>query len=87
MGNIAEVVVAVAFPLPKMDAVLLSFVRAIREKITDEPQYNDLPNLECQVFAGQVHLVSRNESQHALLMLGKFDININPLQLLRNSGE
>lgn len=50
MANIGEVVVAVAFPLPKMDAVLLGFVRTVHKKITDEPQHDDLTDFVSEVF-------------------------------------
>jgi hypothetical protein len=80
MRDIAEVVVAVAFALPKVDAEFGAFVGAIGEEIFDEAKYNHFTDLKFEVFPGKVHFVVCDERQHALFVGWQLYGDINPIQ-------
>lgn len=80
MRNVAEVMVAVAFALPKMDAEFGAFFRAIVEEIFDEAQHDDFADFKFEVFPWEKNFVVGNESQHALVICWQLRVDVNPIQ-------
>lgn len=80
MRDVAKVVVAVAFALPKVDAEFGAFFRAIGEEIFDEAQYNHFADLKFEIFSGKVHFVVCYERQHALVVGWQLHVDVNPIQ-------
>lgn len=72
--------VAVAFALPKMNPMALSFVRTVSKKAFKEAQHYDLPKLELQIFSRQEYFVPGNKCKYPLLVCRKPIVNINPVQ-------
>ncbi len=80
MAHVAEVMVAVAFALPKVYAKFGAFFGAIGEEIFDEAQYNHFTDLKFEVFPREVHFVVCDERQHALFVGRQLHGDINPIQ-------
>lgn len=80
MAHVAEVVVAVAFALPKVYAKLGAFFRAIGEEVFDEAQHNHFADFKFEVFPGKVYLVVCDERQHALVVGWQLHVEVNPVQ-------
>ena len=80
MGYVAKKVIAIAFSLPKMRAILLVFLRSGQVEIFQKTEYDDISDFKFQGFSGQVHLVIRDKGQHALVVGGQLVVNINPGQ-------
>lgn len=80
MAHVAEVMVAVAFALPEVDAKFGAFFGAIGEEVFDEAQYNHFTDLKFEVFPREVHFVVCDERQHALFVGRQLHGDINPIQ-------
>lgn len=86
MRDIGEIVVAVAFALPEVDAEFLTFFGPIGEEIFDKAQNNDFADFKLEVFSRQENFVVGDEGQHALLILWQLCADANPVQFRRNFG-
>jgi len=80
MAHVAEVVVTVAFALPKMETEFFAFLGAIDEEIFDETQHNYFADFKFEVFPRKEHFVVCDERQHALVVGWQLHVDVNPIQ-------
>ena len=66
MRHIAKKVIAVAFALPEVGAVLSPFLTAGRVKVFQEFQDNHFAHFKLSTLSGQENAVARNEAKQAL---------------------
>lgn len=84
MGDITEIVVAIAFSLPEVYAVLLFFLWSVGKEILDKVQHDHFAQFKFKVFSRQEHLVIRYVCNNALLVLWQRIVDINPVQFEKN---
>lgn len=80
MCYVSKVMIAIAFTLPKVNAVLLSFVWTVRKKALKKSQHNHFPKLKLQILARKENFVPGDKCQYALLVCRQPVIHINPVQ-------
>jgi hypothetical protein len=78
MGYLVEVSIAASFTCPKVYAMFFSFLWIASEVVGAKMQNKDLSDFKFKLFTRQEHFVSRNEGQHALMIIGQLILPANP---------
>ena len=79
MRHIFEKMIAVAFALPEVWAVLSAFLAGRRIKVLDEFEYDHFAHFEFARFSGKKHAVAGNVSQQTLTIFGQLLLYRYPL--------
>lgn len=78
MGHIGKKVVAVAFTSPKMHTVLGALLLVVFVEVPTKPEHNHFAQFKLQVLPRQEHLISRDKSEHTLVMMWQCIPHIDP---------